>query len=807
MAKHVAFDEKNYIMMQKRENEYESFLSFCDKHFLKHVNTHSFILYPSVGDENIAKELLKKLQFALPKQDIFVSFKNDIKVKKDKYIHLLKEDELLKNIKTSVVLVWDMSVNLDMLKDALNIEMIDKNFFSYFEAEAFEIMYGKYACNQEKYQEQTRKNFDRFYKKNILKKISFCFTTGPSFSEYESFSFPNNILKIVCNSTIKNDKFIKHINGVDLLVFADPVFHFGASNYAEAFRKDAIKAVEKYDCFVGIPSICVPLMTHYYPQIKHRLIGFEFKDTFNFPTQKSISVKATSNILTLFMLPIASSFAEYIFILGADGRGKKEKYFWQHSKDAQYDKKMESAFLAHPSFFRDTDYEAYYEQHCEVLEELIKYGESLGKKYASITQSYIPALKNRFINFHEKIEDVVYKMQNDEHIVKKSKYNFAKISQKQTSYIFSKQLNYINSYVDFLLKNKLKIAIYGNGVFGKLLSFSLAKNLVAVFDKNTKSTNKFAPVLDPKYIKDHEFDVLIVCVLGREDEIIKKNLQEVAKQKILIFDMEHFTYKNTLVLDRNDKSFLETNLFGPYSKNSIIDFDESELICLYMEDKKNGLMFDVGACYGDSAKGFLKNGWYVYAYEPDLTKIEAIKENLRDFKNYQLSQKALSDKKDKNIPFYASKQSVGISSLVAFTDTHEQLCEVQTTTLLNEIKKHKISHIDFLKIDTEGFDLLVLKGLGDFSPDVILCEFENLKTKNLNYNTYDSIEFLQKKGYVVYVSEWYPIIRYGIKHNWKRIFKYTNQHIPDDSWGNLIAFKKADEQKLKSSIERLLGLS
>jgi len=101
----------------------------------------------------------------------------------------------------------------------------------------------------------------------------------------------------------------------------------------------------------------------------------------------------------------------------------------------------------------------------------------------------------------------------------------------------------------------------------------------------------------------------------------------------------------------------------------------------------------------------------------------------------------------------------------------------------------------------QGFPFDLMK------PFIIECEFEDLKTTKLNYKVKDMINFLQNKGYFVYVSQWYPIVRYGIRHQWKRFFKYEGQNLSEDSWGNLIAFsKEANEKTLIKLIKSYLNI-
>jgi len=101
----------------------------------------------------------------------------------------------------------------------------------------------------------------------------------------------------------------------------------------------------------------------------------------------------------------------------------------------------------------------------------------------------------------------------------------------------------------------------------------------------------------------------------------------------------------------------------------------------------------------------------------------------------------------------------------------------------------------------QGFPFNLIK------PLVIECEFEDLKTTKLNYTVKDMINFLQDKGYFVYVSQWHPIVRYGIRHQWKRFFKYEGQTISANSWGNLLAFsKEVNEKTLVQLIKDYLNI-
>ena len=112
-----------------------------------------------------------------------------------------------------------------------------------------------------------------------------------------------------------------------------------------------------------------------------------------------LTVPKTSNVLTRLMLPIGLALGRrHVSIAGCDGRRPSERYFWEHSRDAQYDDEMmRSVFAAHPSFFRDRDYQSYYDKHCSTLEDLLSQAEADGMRFESVTPSEIPALKRRMV--------------------------------------------------------------------------------------------------------------------------------------------------------------------------------------------------------------------------------------------------------------------------------------------------------------------------------------------------------------------------------------------------------------------------
>ena len=201
------------------------------------------------------------------------------------------------------------------------------------------------------------------------------------------------------------------------------------------------------------------------------------------------------------------------------------------------------------------------------------------------------------------------------------------------------------------------------------------------------------------------------------------------------------------------------------------------------------VMVDVGAHFGSTLEPFAKDGWTVYAFEPDKENRKKLEQLCSRFDAVTVDSRAVSNTIESNVPFYRSEISAGISGLSAFHASHTAAGTVETTTLAAFCREHAVEVIDFLKIDTEGHDLFVLKGIewDTIKPSVIMCEFEDSKTTPLGYSYHDMAGYLVDKGYAVQVSEWYPVLQYGGNHRWRRFEHYPCELADPRAWGNLIA--------------------
>ncbi len=144
--------------------------------------------------------------------------------------------------------------------------------------------------------------------------------------------------------------------------------------------------------------------------------------------------------------------------------------------------------------------------------------------------------------------------------------------------------------------------------------------------------------------------------------------------------------------------------------------------------KKNPLILDCGANIGLSTIFFkwLYSKSKVYAFEPDKASFELLKRNLQinNLKDAYAFNYALSNKNGK-ISFYIDQKNQG--SLIMSTrperTPNRKKVTVDAIKLSAFIKKYKIKHIDFLKMDIEGSEVEVF---ADLEKEKLLKQIETM---------------------------------------------------------------------------------
>lgn len=179
--------------------------------------------------------------------------------------------------------------------------------------------------------------------------------------------------------------------------------------------------------------------------------------------------------------------------------------------------------------------------------------------------------------------------------------------------------------------------------------------------------------------------------------------------------------------------------------------------------KPDMVMIDVGANQGEFsllAAKYLTNG-KVMAFEPQSDMCNLLNENIEvnGFKNVNVFNFGLSDHDSVEKLYTSTEESIhsGIHEglYTSFPDDtrSEYVQEFRITQLDKVLNDEPLRSVDFMKIDVEGGELMVLKGayktLKQYKPKIII-EINAQTFKSAGYDTKDLLEYLAQFGYQAY---------------------------------------------------------
>ena len=246
--------------------------------------------------------------------------------------------------------------------------------------------------------EQSRQRLKAFVDQLPQRDVAYVFGTGPSLSGYVASRDFSDGLCIASNSMVKNRELLEALKPV-AIVAGDPLFHAGVSRYAAEFRRNLVRALETTGAMFFAPLRDYHIHAANLPEhLRDRLIAlpFDAKEPYNPDLTEALYVNPKANVLTLFLLPLASTLAQEVRIVGCDGRPlAQDQYFWKHDKAAQFNNEMDNIQRVHPAFFV-RDYNDYYIEHCETVESSVRALEAAGRTVRAMTPSYVPALAERY---------------------------------------------------------------------------------------------------------------------------------------------------------------------------------------------------------------------------------------------------------------------------------------------------------------------------------------------------------------------------------------------------------------------------
>jgi len=234
---------------------------------------------------------------------------------------------------------------------------------------------------------------------------------------------------------------------------------------------------------------------------------------------------------------------------------------------------------------------------------------------------------------------------------------------------------------------------------------------------------------------------------------------------------------------------------------------EEKLIAFLYSFLPSRKAIDIGANQGDISESLLKAGYQVYAFEPYTPVFEQLCQRLQQNSDFQAYNIAIgshdttmdfhicSDQSEagifQNPSLYNTLFPHSMPQGLNFTETRP----VQVRSLESLHQTGEISHdIGLVKIDTEGYDLEVIQGMGKAQYPVVVAEFwdkNHIFGQSGTLNRLDLlVEGMKKRDY-----HWYLVIgrsdkpsNHGFNYD---IFFYGNYpETVDNSWGNVFFFRE-----------------
>jgi FkbM family methyltransferase len=204
------------------------------------------------------------------------------------------------------------------------------------------------------------------------------------------------------------------------------------------------------------------------------------------------------------------------------------------------------------------------------------------------------------------------------------------------------------------------------------------------------------------------------------------------------------------------------------------------------------VIFDVGSNKGEWTDLIIDRAYQVHLFEPNEILLHYTMVKYCDRKNVFYCSHAMCDKSAKEIDFfYFTNENNGLSSILnnpKWDYLPKQRKKVTAGTLSNYCSTFDVTLVDFLKIDTEGADYLVLLGAERLLKEkrIKFIQVEKAEHILLSGYTFDDLtKYLESFGYKpIKTSDTENVIfaMEGFTQDWNSEFKKNTKGLPKVSF-------------------------
>ncbi len=165
--------------------------------------------------------------------------------------------------------------------------------------------------------------------------------------------------------------------------------------------------------------------------------------------------------------------------------------------------------------------------------------------------------------------------------------------------------------------------------------------------------------------------------------------------------------------------------------------------------EKGDTVVEVGANVGEFTLMASRLASVVYSFEPDPNCFTCLKENLNKMDNVEVIPEAASDKNSQQMFFVSSEDAD--SSLIQ-PKIYSRKIPINTIRLDAWMESRNFATIDFLKIEAEGAEMEVLKGLGNKIKKVKKVSVDGGPERYGQSPSHEIVQFLRLHGFKTQVS-------------------------------------------------------
>jgi FkbM family methyltransferase len=217
---------------------------------------------------------------------------------------------------------------------------------------------------------------------------------------------------------------------------------------------------------------------------------------------------------------------------------------------------------------------------------------------------------------------------------------------------------------------------------------------------------------------------------------------------------EYLYPKNSYRVVKINGAMYKLDISNVVDHGAFWGFQDKTISFFLSQFDKRYTIFDVGANIGIISVSAAERSKQVISIEPDKTNFARLTENLglNNITNVTTLNIGLGSRKEVKKLYKVVESNPGMNRIID-GELDLPYNEIQIETLDSIAQTLNISKIDVIKIDTEGYEMNILKGsnycIDKFKPAMML-EVDNSLLQAQSSSAVELLSFIKEKGYNIY---------------------------------------------------------